>query len=84
MATVSELVRPRARPRTYPLAKWQRHCFASQGPVKATASLPCAEDLDGGGRALAYLQKSPSDSGSRREAVGFFIRSATRRSLGVT
>lgn len=31
-----------------------------------------------------YLHNSPSDSGSRSEAMGFFIRSATAGSLGVT
>ena len=52
--------------------------------MNATSSLRCAEELGEGGQAFAYLQNSPSDSGSRSEAVGFFIRSATRRSLGVT
>lgn len=77
------LVRPRAGTRNSP-GRVVRNGFASQGPMNATTSLPCVEELGDGGQALAYLQNSPSDSGRRSEAMGFFIRSATRRSLGVT
>lgn len=66
------------------MAERRGHGFASPGPMNATSSLRCAEELGEGDQAFAYLQNSPSDSGSRSEAMGFFIRSATRRSLGVT
>lgn len=36
------------------------------------------------GSTIFFLQNSPSDSGSRSEATGFFMRSATAGSLGVT